>query len=239
VSPTINALFRFNSGGNTWTGLIDALKDDGLVKILAEPTLIALSGKTAEFLAGGEFPVPVPQGLGTVAIEYRSFGVRLAFTPTVLSESKINIEVNPEVSELDFTTAIRFEGFVVPGLTTRRASTSVELADGQSFAIAGLLKESLREDIAKYPLLGEIPILGALFRSQAFQKQETELIIIVTPHLVKPLDLAKQTMPTDYYIEPSDVEFYLLGLTEGREKQQPATSGELDGEFGHAMPVTK
>jgi pilus assembly protein CpaC len=183
--------------------------------------------------------VPVPQGLGTVAIEYRSFGVRLAFTPTVLSESKINIEVNPEVSELDFTTAIRFEGFVVPGLSTRRAATSVELADGQSFAIAGLLKESVREDIAKFPLLGEIPILGALFRSQEFLKQETELIIIVTPHLVKPLDLAKQTMPTDYYIEPSDAEFYLLGLTEGKEKHQPATTGELDGEFGHAMPVTK
>jgi len=240
VSPAVNALFRFQSGSTTWTGFIDALKDDGLVKILAEPTLIALSGKTAEFLAGGEFPVPVPQGLGTVAIEYRSFGVRLAFTPTVLSESKINIEVNPEVSELDFTTAIQFQGFVVPGLTTRRASTSVELADGQSFAIAGLLKENVREAISKFPLLGDIPILGALFRSESFLKQETELIIIVTPHLVKPLDLAKQTVPTDYYIEPSDAEFYLLGLTEGREKQQSAsTSGELDGEFGHAMPVTK
>lgn len=240
VSPAVNALFRFQSGSSTWTGFIDALKDDGLVKILAEPTLIALSGKTAEFLAGGEFPVPVPQGLGTVAIEYRSFGVRLAFTPTVLSESRINIEVNPEVSELDFTTAIQFQGFIVPGLTTRRASTSVELADGQSFAIAGLLKENVREAISKFPLLGDIPILGALFRSESFQKQETELIIIVTPHLVKPLDLAKQTVPTDYYIEPSDAEFYLLGLTEGREKQQSAnTSGELDGEFGHAMPVTK
>lgn len=240
VSPAVNALFRFQSGSTTWTGFIDALKDDGLVKILAEPTLIALSGKTAEFLAGGEFPVPVPQGLGTVAIEYRSFGVRLAFTPTVLSESKINIEVNPEVSELDFTTAVQFQGFVVPGITTRRASTSVELADGQSFAIAGLLKESVRETISKFPLLGDIPILGALFRSQEFLKQETELIIIVTPHLVKPLDLAKQTVPTDYYIEPSDAEFYLLGLMEGRENQQSAnTSGELDGEFGHAMPVTK
>jgi pilus assembly protein CpaC len=240
VSPSVSALFRFNSGSTTWTGFIDALKDDGLVKILAEPTLIALSGKTANFLAGGEFPVPVPQGLGTVAIEYKSFGVRLGFTPTVLSENKINVVVNPEVSEPDFSTAIQFQGFVVPGLTTRRASTSVELADGQSFAIAGLLKENVRESISKFPLLGDIPILGALFRSQAFLKQETELIIIVTPHLVKPLDLAKQTMPTDYYIEPTDAEFYLLGLTEGREKQESAnTSGELDGEFGHAMPVTK
>jgi pilus assembly protein CpaC len=240
VSPSVSALFRFGSGSTTWTGFIDALKDDGLVKILAEPTLITLSGTTADFLAGGEFPVPVPQGLGTVAIDYKSFGVRLAFTPTVLSENKINIVVNPEVSELDFTTAIQFQGFVVPGISTRRASTSVELADGQSFAIAGLLKESVRESISKFPLLGDIPILGALFRSQSFLKQDTELIIIVTPHLVKPLDLAKQTVPTDYFIEPSDAEFYLLGLTEGREKQRSANnSGELDGEFGHAMPVTK
>lgn len=240
VSPSVNALFRFGSGSTAWTGFIDALKDDGLVKILAEPTLITLSGTTADFLAGGEFPVPVPQGLGTVAIDYKSFGVRLAFTPTVLSENKINIVVNPEVSELDFTTAIQFQGFVVPGISTRRASTSVELADGQSFAIAGLLKESVRESISKFPLLGDIPILGALFRSQSFLKQDTELIIIVTPHLVKPLDLAKQTLPTDYFIEPSDAEFYLLGLTEGKEKQQSANnSGELDGEFGHAMPVTK
>lgn len=240
ASPTVNALFRFNSGSTTWTGFIDALKDDGLVKILAEPTLIALSGKTANFLAGGEFPVPVPQGLGTVAIKYKSFGVRLSFTPTVLSENKININVEPEVSELDFATAVQFQGFVIPGLSTRRASTSVELADGQSFAIAGLLKENVREAISKVPLLGDIPILGALFRSQSFLKQETELVIIVTPHLVKPLDSEKQTLPTDYYIEPNNVEFYLLGLTEGREKQQPLnTRGELDGEFGHAMPITE
>ncbi len=240
VSPSINALFRFSKGSSVWTGFIDALKDDGLIKILAEPTLIALSGKTAHFLAGGEFPVPVPQGLGSVAIDYKSFGVSLAFTPTVLSNNRINIVVNPEVSELDFSTAIQFQGFVVPGISTRRASTSVELADGQSFAIAGLLKETVRETVTKIPLLGDIPILGALFRSEQFQKNETELIIIVTPHLVKPLDMAKQTVPTDYYIEPSDAEFYLLGLMEGREKQQSAdTSGELDGEFGHAMPVTK
>jgi len=211
-----------------------------LVKILAEPTLIALSGKKASFLAGGQFPVPVPQGLGTVAIEYKSFGVGLTFTPTVLSENRINIDVMPEVSELDFSTAIQFQGFFVPGLTMRKASTRVELADGQSFAIAGLLKESIRSHATKFPLLGDIPVLGALFRSEAFQKQETELVIIVTPHLVKPLDLAKQTVPTDYYIEPGDAEFYLLGLLEGTQKQQPPnTRGELDGEFGHAMPITQ
>jgi len=245
VSPAVNALFRFHSGSASWTGLIDALKEDGLVKILAEPTLIALSGQTASFLAGGEFPVPVPQGLGSVAIEYKSFGVGLSFTPTVLSQDKININVMPEISELDFSTALQFGGFVIPGLSTRKAATVVELADGQSFAIAGLLRETIRDDISKYPLLGKIPILGTLFRSRAFQKNETELIIIATPHLVKPLDSTKQPLPTDFYKEPNDIEFHVLGLMEGKEKNKPlnnkpvATEGGLDGEFGHAIPVSE
>ncbi|MDH3884497.1 MAG: type II and III secretion system protein family protein, partial [Desulfobacterales bacterium] len=122
-SPAVTSLFRFNQGGGTWTGFIDALREDGLVKILAEPTLITLSGQSANFLAGGEFPVPVPQGLGTVGIEYKSFGVGLMFTPTVLSKDKIAIDVSPEVSELDFSTAVRVEGFVSPGISVRRAST--------------------------------------------------------------------------------------------------------------------
>ena len=217
VSPSVNALLRFRAGGATWTGFVDALKQDGLVKVLAEPTLIALSGHNASFLAGGEFPVPVPQGLGTVAIEYKPFGVRLSFTPMVLSDNKINIKVAPEVSEIDFTTAIQFSGFVIPGLTSRKAETVIELADGQSFAIAGLLKDNVRDVLDKYPLLGDIPILGVLFRSRSFQKNETELIIIATPHLVKPLDMAKQSLPTDYYVEPNDAELYILGLMQGRE----------------------
>jgi pilus assembly protein CpaC len=237
VSPSVNALFRFNSGNSTWTGFIDALKEDGLVKILAEPTLITLSGQTANFLAGGEFPVPVPQGLGTAAIEYKPFGVGLSFTPTVLSKNKINIKVAPEVSELDFSTARLIGGFLVPGLTTRRAATVIELADGQSFAIAGLLKETVRDKLQKYPFLGDIPILGALFRSREFQKNETELIIIATPRLVKPLNLAKQTLPTDFYVEPNDVDFYLLGRMEGQPKNAPQTvRGNFEGEFGHAVP---
>jgi pilus assembly protein CpaC len=238
TSSAVNALFRFESGGATWTGFIDALKEDGLVKILAEPTLISMSGQEASFLAGGEFPVPVPQGLGTVGIEYKKFGVQLSFTPTVLSENKITIKVHPSVSELDFTNAVFLEGFVVPGLSSREASTVVELADGQSFAIAGLLNETVRDVMNKFPLLGDIPILGALFRSRAYQKRETELIIIVTPHLVKPLNLAEQTLPTDYYIEPNDIELYILGFMEGRKKTLPSESrGKLDGEFGHALPV--
>jgi len=242
-SEAINALFRFSSGDAQWTFFIDALKEDGLAKVLAEPTLIAQSGQTASFLAGGEFPYPVPQGLGsreTITIEFKPFGVLLKFTPTVLSEKRISISVAPEVSELDFATAVRFGGFVVPGLRKRTASTTVELADGQSFAIAGLLKETVKEEISKFPLLGDIPVLGALFRSSSFQKDESELVIVVTVHLVKPLDVAKQTLPTDYYIEPNDVEFYILGLMEGRERKQPViTRGELDGEFGHAMRISE
>jgi pilus assembly protein CpaC len=248
VNPAINALFRFTTEGNTWTFFIDALKEEGLIKILAEPTLISLSGQTADFLAGGEFPVPVPQGLGTAAIEYKAFGVGVSFTPTVLSNDKISIKVAPEVSELDFSTAILVEGFVVPGITTRRSSTVVELGDGQSFAIAGLLKDNARNIVSKFPILGDLPVLGVLFRSTSFQKSETELVIVVTPHLVKPLDMEKTPLPTDFYIEPDDTELYLLGLTEGRKKPPSQSSqGALspsvlsrrrgfDGEFGHIIP---
>jgi len=237
VAPAVNALFRFTSSGTTWTGFIDALKADGLVKILAEPTLIALSGQSASFLAGGEFPVPVPQGLGTVAIEYKQFGVSLNFTPIVLADNKINIKVRPEVSELDFNNAVAISGSLVPGLNTRSAETVVELADGQSFAIAGLLRDTARDAMNKYPLLGEIPILGVLFRSREFQRNETELVIIATPRLVKPLDPSKQPLPTDFYVEPSDTDFYVLGLMEGQGGGQSGKiKGELDGEFGHAMP---
>jgi pilus assembly protein CpaC len=237
ASPAVNALFRFDSGDYTWTGLIDALKEDGLVKILAEPTLTTMSGQSANFLAGGEFPVPVPQGLGTVGIEYKPFGVGLVFNPTVLNKEKISIQVTPEVSELDFSNAAVIEGFVTPGITTRRASTTVELGDGQSFAIAGLLRETILTDVSKFPILGDIPILGTLFQSKSFQKRKTELVIIVTPHLVKPLDMAKVSLPTDFYIEPSATEFYLFGKIEGSEKNRPAAAGgTLDGEFGHSMP---
>jgi pilus assembly protein CpaC len=184
AGPAVNSLFRFDTGDVTWSGFMDALNEDGLLKILAEPTLITLSGQSANFLAGGEFPVPVPQGLGTVAIEYKPFGVGLVFAPTVLSKEKISIQVTPEVSELDFSTAAVIEGFVTPGITTRRASTTVELGDGKSFAIAGLLRESVLTNVQKFPLLGDIPIIGALFQSKSFIKRETELVIIVTPHLV-------------------------------------------------------
>ena len=237
VSPTVNALFRIESGRTkTYTGMIDVLKENGLVKVLAEPTLIAMSGQSAEFLAGGEFPVPVPQGLGTVAVEYRQFGVGLSFTPTVLGPDRISLQVAPEVSELDFSTAVRFEGFVVPGVTSRKASTTIELADGQSFAIAGLLRETARDQYSRYPVLGKLPIIGPLFTSRQFQQNETELVIIATPRLVKPIDGRKQPVPTDFYNMPDDKDFYLLGNMEGKPRQQETPRGEFDGEFGHAVP---
>jgi pilus assembly protein CpaC len=234
VSPAVNALFRFHKGSASWTGFIDALKEDGLIKILAEPTLIALSGQTANFLAGGEFAVPVPQGLGTTAIEYKPFGVGLSFSPTVLKD-KISIRVTPEVSEIDFSLGTQIEGTRVPGLTVRRVSTVVELADGQSFAIAGLLKDVAREAASRYPLLGDLPVLGALFQSKQFQQNETELLIVVTPHLVKPLDMARQSMPTDHYIAPDDAEFFLLGILGKSRGVAPHTRQGLDGEFGHTI----
>lgn len=251
VSDNVNFLFRFLGGGSTWTVFIDALKDQGLVKVLAEPSLITLSGKSADFLAGGEFPIPIPQasaGGSVITIEYKPFGVALKFLPTVLGTGKISMQVAPEVSELDFTNAVTLQGFLIPGLSTRRVSTVVELADGQSFAIAGLLRDEVREVVRKFPLFGDIPILGALFRSSSFQKNDTELVIIATAHLVKPIDMAKQTLPTDHFIEPDDFEFLLLGELEGKGRKQthhspgtrsslptlPATKG-LDGTFGHII----
>ncbi len=234
-SPAVTSLFRFDKGQTTWTGFVDALQEDGLVKVLAEPNLITLSGKTASFLAGGEFPIPVPQGDGDVTIEFKQFGVALNFTPLVLSKDRISIQVAPEVSDLDFSVAVRLQGFVVPGLRTRRTSTTVELGDGQSFAIAGLLKENVRTVVSKFPILGDIPVLGALFRSTAFQKEETELVIIVTPHLVKPLDRNKMVLPTDFYVEPDEAELYLLGRTVGAGEPKRRKAA-LEGDFGHAMP---
>lgn len=237
LSRSVNALFRFTHNGSIWTGFIDALKEQGLLTVLAEPTLTTLSGQTASFNAGGELPIPEASGLGTVAIKYKKFGVGLSFTPTVLSDGKISMHVAPRVSELDYSNAIASSGFVIPAFSEREVSTVVELADGQSFAVAGLLNESVTETVSKFPLLGDIPILGALFRSTAFKKNETELVIIVTPHLVKPLDMAKQTLPTDSFSDPGDFKFYLMGIMSGKAKEKTAVSLSkgFDGEVGHIM----
>jgi pilus assembly protein CpaC len=245
VTGAVNALVRFQTGDITWTTFIDALKEEDVLKVLAKPTLVAVSGQEAQFLSGGEFPFPVPQAFGVITIQYKKFGVGLAFTPTVLSNDRISMAVSPEVSELNFANALSIQGFTIPTISTRRATTVVELADGQSFAIAGLLRDNVRESVQKFPVLGDIPVLGALFRSSRFLKNQTELVIIVTPHFVKPIDMAQQALPSDTFVEPNDWEFYLMGWTDGLGYAPKASrdgrlaeamvSQRLDGSFGHLV----
>jgi pilus assembly protein CpaC len=191
--------------GMSVLGTLDLLENDGLVSTLAEPNLTALSGETASFLAGGEFPVPISQSLGSVTVEYKQYGVGLAFTPIVLGDGRISMRVRPEVSELSNEGAVKLNDFVVPALTTRRAETTVELGSGQSFMIAGLLRNRNTNNIEKAPFLGDIPILGNLFRSTNYRRDETELVIIVTPYLVRPSS-GQLATPIDGYRAPTDME---------------------------------
>ena len=203
---------------------LDALERKGAVNTLAEPTLIALSGETASFLAGGEFPVPVVQSGGggggggdsgtALTVEWKPFGVSLAFTPTVLADGVINLVVAPEVSSIDPSASIVINNLTVPGLQTRRAKTTVELRDGESFALAGLLRRDFQDTIRQVPLLGSIPIIGSLFRSSGFQREETELVIIVTPRLVRPVPAGTLRAPTDRAGPPHEADLFLLGRTD-------------------------
>ena len=186
-------------GGLDLLGALDLGESVGLVSTLSEPNLTALSGETADFLAGGEYPIPISQGLGTTSIEYKRFGVSLSYTPTVLSNGRISIRVRPEVSELSAQGAITINGFQVPALTVRRAETTVELGSGQSFMIAGLMSNAAQSTVKKLPGAGDLPILGSLFRSTHFQKGESELVIIVTPYLDQPVDANDIKLPTDGY----------------------------------------
>jgi pilus assembly protein CpaC len=195
--------------------LMQALEQKGVARRLAEPNLTALSGDTASFLAGGEFPVPVSAEDGKVTVEFKQFGVGLDFTPTVLENGIINLQIAPEVSQIDPTTSVKFNDIEIPGLVVRRAKTTVELRDGQSFVLAGLLQSTGNYDVRKFPWLGDIPILGALFRSSAYRKQETDLVIIVTPRLVRPLVPGTQVAsPLDGASAPNDVDLFLNGQTE-------------------------
>lgn len=190
---------------------IDLAETDGLVTTLAEPNLTALSGETASFLAGGEIPIPISEGFGSVSIEYKQYGVSLAFTPTVLADGRISIRVRPEVSQLTSAGSVTLNGFTVPGIATRRAETTVELGSGQSFMIGGLLSNSNNNSIDKAPGLGDLPILGALFRSTKWRRSESELVIIVTPYLVKPVSANQIALPTDGYKMTPDAGRLLLG----------------------------
>lgn len=194
---------------------IDLGETMGQVTTLANPNLTALSGETGTFLAGGELPIPISQALGTTTIEYKQFGVSLAYTPTVLSDGRISLRVRPEVSQLDYSNAVSIGGTRVPALTTRRAETTVELGSGQSFMIAGLLSNSHNNNFDKTPGLGDVPVLGALFRSNAFQRNETELVIVITPYLVKPTNANDIVLPTDGYRSPTDVQRIFMGQLSG------------------------
>ncbi|MBX7460159.1 type II and III secretion system protein family protein [Qipengyuania sp. YG19] len=223
---------------------LDALEEKGLSKTLAEPTLIALSGETASFLAGGEFPIPVVQsgggggqdGNNAVTVEFKPFGVSLGFTPTVLSDKVINLVVEPEVSSIDQAASINIGGLQIPGLQTRRASTVLELRDGESFAIAGLLQRDFSTTVNQVPLLGSIPIIGSLFRSSSFQKGETELLIIVTPRLVAPIKPEQVRLPTDRIYDPSEADVLLLDGEGYKPRPLEPITGELpaDGETATA-----
>jgi len=195
--------------------VINALEERDVARRLAEPNLVALSGDTASFLAGGEFPFPVSSSLGQITIEFKRFGVGLAFTPTVLSNGVINLKIEPEVSQLDPTNIIQVNGTTIPSLIVRRANTTVELRDGQSFAIGGLLQNNLDVQQKQLPWLGSVPVLGALFRSALYQKKETDLVIIVTPRIVQPMrpgEIAR--VPTDDAQPANDADLFLLGEAE-------------------------
>lgn len=206
---------------------LDLAETDGYATTLAQPTLTALSGETASFLAGGEIPIPVPQYQGVTTIEYKQYGVSLAFTPTVLGDGRISLRVRPEVSQLT-TSTVSIQGYSVPGLTTRRAETTVELGSGQSFVIGGLLSNNTQNNVNKAPFLGDLPILGQLFRSNGWKRSESELIIVVTPYLVRPVSDSKIALPTDGYRMGSDAQEVLLDQhsdsVSGKKRPKPVAT---------------
>ncbi|MFY0991587.1 type II and III secretion system protein family protein [Halomonas sp. C05BenzN] len=237
--------------------VLDAASREGVAKILAEPNLTTLTGQPAQFLAGGEFPIPVPQGDGQVAIEHKEFGVGLGFLPVVLDSGTINLKVDVSVSDLVPVNSLQVgvgsgvsAQFFVPALAKRSASSTVELATGQTIAIAGMLNETLRENVSKLPGLGEVPVLGALFRSQEFIKEQTELVIFVTPRLARSFAPEQVRLPTGSFVPPNDLEFYLLGSfrsLEERDNPLPRPTsfdlelmssrpeGGTEGRFGHDL----
>ena len=257
-TPSVDAIGLFLSGisGNYAFNLtIDAAENESLAKILAEPVLTTLSGQEATFISGGEFPVPVPQSGGagggtTITIEFKQFGITMRMLPVVLDSGRINLNLNVGVSELSEDAAIIADvpgsntSFSIPSLTLREASSTIELGDGQTMSIAGLISEKVRSNVDKFPWLGDIPVLGILFRSESFLKARTELVIFVTPHLAKPILAENIKLPTDYYVEPDDMDFYILGRLESRDAKLIIEEerlnlndpkGGLEGQFGHQL----
>ena len=242
--PFATLVQRFSGPANQLDVFISALETKGLVRRLAEPNLIAMSGDRAEFLAGGEIPVPIASlatsGAPQISVSYKEFGVRLAFTPTVLANGTIYLQLEPEVSDIDPSLSVAVGGGVsVPGLTKRRAKTNVELQDGQSFAIAGLLQVQSNRNIEQFPWLGSVPVLGALFRSTEFQERETELVVIVTPHIVKPAKPGEMlATPLDETAPANDIDLFVGGKLEVKKERRRVvhTTGERVTTFGHLLP---
>jgi pilus assembly protein CpaC len=232
-----------NSGSGSVDVMLSALETKGLIRRLAEPDLVALSGDTAAFLAGGEYPVPTvqPGGAGSIPVittAYQPYGIQLTFMPTVLANGIINLRLAPSVSELDYTNAVIISGFTVPALTKREARTTVELRDGQSFAIAGLLQQDTLGNIQQIPWLGSVPVLGTLFRSTSYQKHETDLVVIVTPHLVSPAAPGQQlATPFDQRLPGNDTDVFFSGQLERKKlyTDYVTSGGELQGPYGHMI----
>ena len=233
-SITTAGLFgSYLSGTFAANAVLDLYKQEGLAKILAEPTLTTQSGQEAQFLSGGSFPIPVPEQNGVIGIQYKDFGVKVDFVPVILDDGRINLKLNVSVSQLTATNSLTVSPitsstvFAVPAITERRAASTVELADGQTIGIAGLMNDSMQTAAKKFPGLGEVPILGQLFRSQDFQDGRTELVILVTPTLAKPLDPGAIRLPTDNVVPPSNTDFFLLGKMEGKKPQSGPQSGPM------------
>jgi pilus assembly protein CpaC len=226
-------LGSFNAGGVIVDLAIEALENKGLVRTLAEPNLVALSGDEASFLAGGEYPIPVSGEEGAITIEYKPFGVGLAFRPRVVDDDLINLELEAFVSAIDTTVQIQISGITVNGFTVRRARTTIELRDGESFAIAGLLQDNFVDSVSQVPWLGDIPVLGTLFRSSDFQRRQSELVVLVTPYLVVPTDESSIALPTDRIRLPNERELFLLGQTEGTSRVREVARQDFEGTYGY------
>jgi pilus assembly protein CpaC len=229
----------FNTGSLEFAVLLEALESKGMVRTLAEPNLTALSGQEAKFLAGGEYPIPVSSGEGEISIEYKPFGVELNFTPTVVDGDTVNLIINAAVSSIDSTVTLESSGFTINAFKRRETSTTVEMRDGESFAIAGLLQDDFRDLNGQVPWLGDIPILGTLFRSTEYQRAQSELVIIVTPHLVTPTRGEALALPTDRVRIPTEQELFLFGKTSGAAPRTGA-AGEVarqdfSGSYGYVM----
>ena len=244
-APALSGILNGGFGSASLDTTIQALEEQGVIRTLAEPNLVSMSGDTASFLAGGEFPIPVSADEGQIAIEFRQFGVGLSFTPTVLDDGIINLEVMPEVSQIDNTNAVRIAGVEIPSLRVRRANTTVELRNSQSFAIAGLLQNDTSNSKVQVPWLGDVPVLGSLFRSSRYKNFETELVIIVTPRLVQPAsDISDLATPLDGLVAPTEAEQFLLGKIEGKPQAKYRTSapdsamakaGGLSEQYGYTL----